>query len=76
MKEEPSSRKKPIRKMQIPRKVTLARRLKLGNPTGKNTGGGTQDLEVRSLSNDVIPNQRLLQKKPLNLNRLIEGSEE
>ena len=35
MKEEPTERKKPIRKMQLPRKVTLARRLRMGNPTGK-----------------------------------------
>lgn len=35
MKEEPTERKKPIRKMQLPRKVTLARRLRLGRVTGK-----------------------------------------
>lgn len=35
MSEEPKKIKKPRKKMQLPRKVTLSRRLKLGRVTGK-----------------------------------------
>jgi hypothetical protein len=35
MSEEPKKIKKPRKKMQLPRKATLSRRLRLGNPTGK-----------------------------------------
>lgn len=35
MSEEPKKIKKPRRKMQLPRKATLSRRLRMGRVTGK-----------------------------------------
>lgn len=59
MKEEPTDIKKPIRKMQLPRKATLSRRLSMGNPTGK-------ELEevLKTLRSGIYPTESSSNEKP------------
>jgi hypothetical protein len=52
MSEEPKKIKKPRKKMQLPRKATLSRRLRLGNPTGKRL-----ETALKTLRTGVYPTE-------------------